>query len=114
LSSVISSFSIFALSYNLIRHKQNVRHNSTELSDSHSGQSLDSVPESLDFIAIPMSVDTQVFDGDACELEVGNFVSFRYIAENNGAPISPKISNNFEFLLLYLFDFRTYMQSELI
>ena len=71
-----------------------MRHNTAvgvEL-DSDSSQPQSDAPELGDLVEVPMSVDVDVFDGEASSLEAGHFVSFRYIAENNGLPISPKIS----------------------
>jgi hypothetical protein len=43
-----------------------------------------------------MSVDTEFFDGDVSEIEVGNFVSFRYSGQlAAGTPTNPKISCSF-------------------
>jgi hypothetical protein len=43
-------------------------------------------------VEMPMTLDEEIFEGEANELENGAFVSFRYMGESNGIPIGPKIS----------------------
>ncbi len=39
-----------------------------------------------------MPVEEDIFEGELDEIQKGSFVSFRYLGENKGLPMNPKVS----------------------